>query len=46
MKESAFNHQTIFIPYYSESKESELDNECATLAGQMGLSAKKRGVRS
>ena len=46
MKESAFNHQTIFIPYYSESKESQLDNLCATFAGQIGLFGKKRGVRS
>jgi hypothetical protein len=46
MKESAFNHQTIFIPYYSESQMSELDSECATFVAQLGFYGKKRGVRS
>ena len=39
-------HETIFIPYYTENKNSELDKITAQLNAQLSQHGKKMGIRS
>ena len=34
--DNGFRHQTLFIPYYSEKKGSDLDIQMAEMATQLG----------
>ena len=42
----AINHETIFIPYYSVSKQSKIDNQMNYLITYLGKNGKKKGIRS
>jgi hypothetical protein len=40
------NHETVFIPYYTESKQSPLDMQTNSLITLLGKQGKKKGCRS
>ena len=40
------NHETVFIPYFTDSKTSELDSQTNSLITLLGKHGKKKGCRS
>ena len=46
MERAGNPHQTVFIPYHTDSQESPLDQEAAQLTTQLVENGKKKGCRS
>ena len=44
--QETLNHETVFIPYYTHGKTSDLDTQTNSLITLLGKQGKKKGCRS